>query len=68
MMSQTEFSPLEIVATRKWAVEQLLRTSPSLLDVSVLISGARALADFVLGTNDAEILRAARELADKVKG
>ncbi len=32
-----------------------------------IVSGARKCADFVLGTNDNEIIAAARSLADKVK-
>lgn len=37
-------------------------------NTDILIEDARRLADFILGTNDAEVLRAARDLADKVKG
>ena len=49
--------------TRQWAAEQ---TGGQ--DIKSQIRDAQALVDFVNGTNDAEIVCAARELADKVKG
>jgi len=38
------------------------------LSAGEVIAMARGCADFILGTNDAEILRAARDLANKVGG
>ncbi len=45
----------------RWAEQQPQATPP------LVMAYARDLADFVLGTNDAEVLRAARDLAEKIK-
>ena len=37
-------------------------------DGAEIVALVHTLADFILGTNDAEILRAARDLAQKVNG
>ena len=61
-----------------WAAERgISRTTLEALGVgsgtpgrqaSAIITAAGELTDFILGTNDAEILRAAGELAEKVRG
>ena len=51
---------------RRWAIERAIAADLSCYpDIG---EAARAFVDFVMVTNDAEIVRAARELADKVKG
>ena len=48
---------------RQWAFEQ---SSGS--NLKYRLENAQKLVDFVTDTNDAEVARAARELADKVTG
>ncbi len=51
---------------RKWAIERAIASDLS--GHKDIVVAAQSFVDFVTGTNDAEIVRAARELADKVKG
>ena len=50
---------------RRWAIERAIEADLS--HYPEIVRAAGAFVDFVNGTNDAEIVRAARELADKVK-
>ena len=52
---------------RRELVAQLIERRPDWY-ASTIIDAARELCDFILETNDAEVIRAARDLADKVKG
>lgn len=49
---------------RRWALERAIASGHR--DRKEIIEAAQTFVDFVNGTNDAEIVRAARELADKV--
>lgn len=51
---------------RQWAIERAI--SANVGHHQNIVEAAGAFVDFVNGTNDAEVLRAARELADKVDG
>ena len=51
---------------RQWAIERAIECSREHYTGPVTTM-AGAFFDFVMGTNDAEVLRAARQLADKVK-
>ncbi len=58
--------PEEIMQNqRRWAIERAIASGYT--DRDQIVRAAQVLVDFVMGTNDAEIVRAARELADKVK-
>lgn len=50
---------------RSWAIERAIASGFN--DERDIVRVAGAFVDFVMGTNDAEIVRAARELAGKVK-
>lgn len=50
---------------RRWAIERAIEAKVG--HDQNIVEAAQAFVDFVNGTNDAEIVRAARELADKVK-
>ncbi|MEE8607184.1 MAG: hypothetical protein V3S55_06255 [Nitrospiraceae bacterium] len=50
---------------RQWAIERAI--SSDLNQHKDIVEAAQAFVDFVNGTNDTVIVRAARELADKVK-
>ena len=57
------------VQLHMWAIERAIeRATASGSDGERdIMRAAQAFVDFVMGTNDAEIVRTARELADKVK-
>ena len=57
--------PQHVREVRQWAVEEAGRHHWG--GAAHAVKEAAVLVDFVLGTNDAEIVRAARELAEKVK-
>ena len=50
---------------RRWAIERAIASGHN--ERREITQAAQTFFDFVMGTNDAEIVRAARELADKVK-
>lgn len=50
---------------QRWAIERAIESKAG--HHQDIVEAAQAFVDFVNGTNDAEIVRAARELADKVK-
>ena len=50
---------------RRWAIERAIAANAG--HHRDIVEAARTFVDFVTDTNDAEIVRAARELADKVK-
>lgn len=62
-MSKLALSSAELVDIRKFAVDMAARWNSSPAQV---IEQARAIADFIVGTNDAEVIAAARDLAGKV--
>lgn len=51
---------------RRWAIKRAIASGHR--EQREITKAAQAFVDFVMGTNDAEIVRAARELAEKVKG
>ena len=53
------------LGSRRWAIEYAIAAGAG--NYSEIVEAAQAFVDFVNGTNDAEIVRAARELAEKVK-
>ena len=58
--------PYEVVQElRRWAIERAIAADLSCY--SDIVEAAVDFVDFVTNTNDAEVLRAARELAGKVK-
>lgn len=50
---------------RRWAIERAIASGHR--EQREITEAAQAFVDFINGTNDTEIVRAARELADKVK-
>ena len=55
-----------IQETRQWALDRAIECARDQAACTI-VRMAGEFVDFVNGTNDAEVVRAARELADKVK-
>ena len=51
---------------RQWALDRAIECAKD-ERADRIVAMAGKFVDFVMGTNDAEVVRAARELADKVK-
>ncbi len=53
------------LGTRRWAIERAVAANAG--NHTDIVEAAQAFFDFVNNTNDTEIVRAVRELADKLK-
>jgi rRNA-processing protein FCF1 len=60
-----DISEAELRALRSSCLSSAFMVGAKSLDEAIEIS--RKMVDYIVGTNDAEIIRAARELADKAK-
>ena len=63
----TKLDPATAAGLRLESLRIAQKTFDDCKDADLVMSAAREYTDFVLGTNDAEIVRAAQDLAKKVK-
>jgi len=64
MAQQLSLSDQDIAEVRKFAVK--VAAARGYTRAADIVGHARVIADFVIGTNDAEVIAAARALAEKV--